>query len=370
MKLTNIRKITLVGDLHLGIKNNSIEWIQIQKDFLLDFLINKVDEDFDEDRDVLFLEGDVFHSRESINVRVHDEALTIFKKLSEKFKRGIYIIIGNHDVYYKDRNVVHSLKAISHIADNIHVFENPEIITINGSHNFLMLPWVEDTNRLNQIITDHKELCEYIVCHADIKGLRFNKWTKVEHGIEVDMLSSYKRVYAGHIHHRQEFKNVLYTGTPYQMDRGDRGNTKGFYQLDVSSQTLTEKFIENTNSPVYKKFDIFELLEMPANEVIEKLNNSFVDIMISVNFVNKFSVTRFLELISKSTHRKVEFFTYVDQTSDESTTVDFNPEDQFNVIDIFKSYLKTKDYSQTFKTELAQKFIEIHNLVKQQTSDE
>ena len=57
MKLTNIRKITLVGDLHLGIKNNSIEWIQIQKDFLLDFLINKVDEDFDEDRDILFLEG-------------------------------------------------------------------------------------------------------------------------------------------------------------------------------------------------------------------------------------------------------------------------------------------------------------------------
>jgi hypothetical protein len=110
---------------------------------------------------------------------------------------------------------------------------------------------------------------------------------------------------------------------------------------------------------------------MPADEVIEKLNNSFVDIMISVNFVNKFSVTRFLELISKSTHRKVEFFTYVDQVTDESSiAVDFDPEDQFNVIDIFKSFLRTKSYSQTFKTELAQKFIEIHNLVKQQATDE
>ena len=86
--------------------------------------------------------------------------------------------------------------------------------------------------------------------------------------------------------------------------------------------------------------------------------------MISVNFVNKFSVTRFLELISKSTHRKVEFFTYVDQVTDESTSTDFNPEDQFNVIDIFKSYIKTKDYSQTFKTELAQKFIEIHKQIR------
>jgi DNA repair exonuclease SbcCD nuclease subunit len=372
MKLNNINKIFLVGDLHLGIRNNSVEWADIQKDFLLEVLPKTAqDNGFNPDTDILILEGDIFHSRESINVRIQNDSMEIFEKLSKIFKRGIFIILGNHDVYYKDRNVVHSLKSISHIADNIHVFENPEIITINGSHNFLMLPWVEDTARLNQIITDHKDLCEYIVCHADIKGLRFNKWTKVEHGIEVDMLTSYKRVYAGHIHHRQEFKNVLYTGTPYQMDRGDRGNTKGFYQLDVTTPTLTEEFIENTHSPVYKKFDIFELLEMPADEVIEKLNNSFVDIMISVNFVNKFSVTRFLELISKSTHRKVEFFTYVDQVSDESSTaVDFDPEDQFNVIDIFKSFLRTKDYSQTFKTELAQKFIEIHNLVKQQATDE
>lgn len=370
MKLNNIRKITLVGDLHLGIKNNSVEWLQIQKDFLLEFLLNKVDEDFDEDRDVLFLEGDIFHSRESINVRIHDEALTIFKKLSEKFKRGIYIIIGNHDVYYKDRNVVHSLKAISHIADNIHVFENPEILTINGTHNFLMLPWVEDVNRINQIITDHKDLCDYIVCHADIKGLRFNKWTKVEHGIEVDTLASYKRVYAGHIHHRQEFKNVLYTGTPYQMDRGDRDNIKGHYELTLTSDSITEKFIQNTQSPVYKKFDIYELLEMPVEEVISSLNNAFVDVMISVNFVNKFPVTRFIEAVSKSTHRKIEFFTYVDQVKDETVASDFNPEDQFNVIDIFKSFLRSREYSQTFKTDLARKFVEIHNLVKQESSHE
>lgn len=368
MNLTNIRKINLVGDLHLGIKNNSIEWLEIQKEFLLDFLINKVDEDFDQDRDVLFLEGDIFHSRESINVRIHDEALTIFKKLSEKFKRGVYIIIGNHDVYYKDRNVVHSLKAISHLADNIHVFEKPEVLTINSTHNFLMLPWVEDSNKITEIIKNNAALCEYIVCHADIKGLRFNKWTKVEHGLEVNDLASYTRVYSGHIHHRQEFKNVLYTGTPYQMDRGDRDNVKGFYQLDLTSSTIVETFIENTCSPVYKKYDILELLELSTTEVVNLLSNAFVDIMISVNFVNKFSVTRFLEAISKAKYRKIEFFTYVDQVTDEATT-DFNPEDQFNILDIFKSYLKSKDYPISFKTDLAKKFIEIDKLVKEQSID-
>ena len=78
----------------------------------------------------------------------------------------------------------------------------------------------------------------------------------------------------------------------------------------------------------------------------------------------------FLELISKSKHRKVEFFTYVDDIADDKTSVDFNPEDQFNVIDIFKSFIKSRDYSQTFKTDLARKFIEVHGLVKQERGDE
>ena len=262
-------------------------------------------------------------------------------KLSQKFKRGIYIIIGNHDVYYKDRNEVHSLKTLSHIADNIHVFENPTVLTINGSHNFLMLPWIEDLNRLSNTVNDYINLCQYIVCHADIKGLKFNKWTQVEHGIEIEALDSYKRVYGGHIHHRQATRNVLYTGTPYQMDRGDMGNSRGFYQLDVSTPELTEEFVLNDLSPTFVKFDIMTVLEMTLSEIEHSFKNNFVDIMINVNFANRFSVTRFLEEISSATHRKIEFFTYVDQNQAEAEmNAEFNPEEGFNITDIFKMYVK------------------------------
>ena len=363
MRLNNIRKIFLVGDIHLGIKNNSVEWIQIQKEFLLNFLINKVDEDFDENRDILIFEGDIFHSRESINVRVQNEAFEIFEILANKFKRGVYIILGNHDVYYKDNNEVNSLKSISHLSENIIIFEKPEILIINGKHNFLMLPWVENAQELSSIVSKHIGLCEYIICHADIKGASFDKWTKVEHGLDVKVIESYSRVWAGHIHRRQSFKNVVYTGTPYQMDRGDIGNDKGFYVLGVDGQ-LTEEFVPNTFSPVFTKYDAYDLMELSPIEIENLFKNSFVDIMISIKLVNNFSVSRFLDLISKSTHRKVEFFTYVDQDPESTQQVDFNPEDHLNTIDIFKSYLKTKDYTQSFKIELAKKFLEIHNSVK------
>jgi DNA repair exonuclease SbcCD nuclease subunit len=368
MKLNNIRKITLVGDLHLGIRNNSVEWLQIQKDFLLDFLLNEVDQDFDEDRDILILEGDIFHSRESINVRVHDEALKIFKELSDKFKRGVYIILGNHDVYYKDRNVVHSLKSIAQVAPNIKVFENPEVLSLNGTHNFLMLPWVEDTKRITELISDHKNICDYVICHADIKGVRFNRWTKVEHGVEVSDLYSYKRVYSGHIHIRQTLKNVLYTGTPYQMDRGDRDNTKGFYELLLTDSGITETFIENTASPVYKKFEIFEVLEWPLAKVMKEFENSFVDIMINTKFVNNFPVTRFLELLSKCSYRKIEFFTYLENSDESTETFDFDPEEPFNIVDIFKQYVKLQNYSRVQAVDIAKKFIELHQRVKNESN--
>ena len=112
-----------------------------------------------------------------------------------------------------------------------------------------------------------------------------------------------------------------------------------------------------------------KVLEMTLDEIAEHFKNNFVDLMINVNFANRFSVTRFLEEISEISHRKIEFFTYVDQTQAEAEmNSEFNPEEGFNITDIFKMYVKSRDYSQDFKSDLAKKFIEIHQLVKQENS--
>ena len=366
MKLDNIRKIHLVGDLHLGIKNNSIEWLDIQKQWLLEEFINQVNLDFDEDRDILMLEGDIFHSRESVNIRIQTEVFGIFSQLAKKFKRGVFIILGNHDVYYKDKNDVNSVKSLTYLADNIHVFEKPELLSINKVHPFLMLPWVEDYTRLAGIVEDYTDSAKYIVCHADVKGLTLNKFAKVEHGLELNALKSYNRVYAGHIHIRQEKKNLLYTGTPYQMDRGDRDNQKGHYILDVSGPEIVESFVPNLVSPTFLKLDMYDILEMTISEINQKFKNNFVDIMIDVSFANRLSITNFLEKIADSKYRKVEFFTYVgSQESDEAQTIEFDIQDEFNIGDIFSHYLNSKDYSQTVKDDLTQRFNQTFKKVKE-----
>jgi DNA repair exonuclease SbcCD nuclease subunit len=364
--LKDIRKIHLVGDLHLGIKNNAIEWLEIQKSFLLEDLIEKVDFDFDEARDILIFEGDIFHSRESVNIRIQNESFAIFAQLAKKFKRGVYIILGNHDVYYKDKNTVNSVKSLSYLSDNIHVFERSEILSINGKHNFLMLPWVDDYTRLAGIIEDNRDDADYIICHADIKGLTLNKWAKVEHGIELSALSTFKKVYSGHIHIRQEKANLLYTGTPYQMDRGDRDNQKGHYVLDVTGDQIIEEFLPNVKSPVFLKLDIFEILEMPLADIEKMFRNNFIDVMISVSFASKLSITSFLEKIQDTGYRKIEFFTYVDAKPEEQTTqVEFDLQDNFNINDIFSHYLTIQNYTEPVKEALTEKFLETLQKVRE-----
>ena len=88
MKLENIRKIFVLGDLHLGIRNNSVEWSEIQSQYLIDYFIKRIDDEgFDPATDILVQVGDWNHVRESTNVRIYKLSLKIAEVLTQKFKR-------------------------------------------------------------------------------------------------------------------------------------------------------------------------------------------------------------------------------------------------------------------------------------------
>ena len=339
MKLKNIRKIFLLGDLHLGIKNNSMEWSEIQSDFLLKFFLEKVEEEgFDPEQDVLFQAGDWNHVRESTNVRIHNLSLNIAREFCKKFKRGVYVILGNHDVYYKDRTDTHSLKGYDLMFNNFNIFEKPQTIEVN-SHRILMLPWIENVTDLKEAVKLHSS-AEYIMCHADVKGFNLNKMTKLSHGLEYDDLSSFKKVYSGHIHIRQSNHNVVYVGTPYEMDRGDRGNTKGFYVLDVSGKTITEKFVENTFSPKHIKPNILDVLNLNSDEIRSLFNNNFVDLSIESNFLDSFPIAKFTELIKNFGHRRLEFLEYSKDQAKTKSEIELNSSYEYNIFNILKEKLE------------------------------
>lgn len=363
MSLSGIRNIYLLGDLHLGVRNNSIEWFEIQKSFILDWFIPTIIKDgFDPEKDILFQAGDWNHVRESTNVRISNGSLEIFDILSKKFKKGIHIILGNHDVYYKDRNDIHSLKEINSIFNNIKIYENPEVLKIN-THNILMLPWEHDPNKLSSTVEKYSKTCDYVLCHADIKDFKLNKWAKVEHGIELSKLSAFKRIYSGHIHTRQENKNVLYIGTPYHLDRGDIDNTKGFYKLNLEGEDIKEYFFENTFSPKYIKYNLNDILNLSVKDIRKIFNNNFVDITISNDIAKTFPLTKFLDLL-KDGHRSLEFRPYSNEEEINIEKIKSADTYDYNIYEVLSNYIEMREIPKTLSNKIVTKFKEIHNELK------
>lgn len=368
MILNDIRKIFVLGDLHLGVRNNSMEWSEIQSDFLLGSFLQKVDEEgFDPEVDILVQVGDWNHVRESTNVRIHNLSLEIADRFCKKFKRGVYAILGNHDVYYKDRTDTHSLKGYDLMFKNFHIFEQPKVLTISG-RRFLMLPWEEDVAKLKSSLAINP--AEYVFCHSDFKGFELNKVTKLEHGLEYKDVSSFKKVYSGHIHIRQSNKNVLYVGTPYEMDRGDRGNQKGFYVLDLSGKQVEEKFIPNTISPLHIKRDISEILNLSLDQLKPLFKNNFVDITIESSFSSKFPLTQFTEMIKDFGQRRLEFFSYSNEQLKSKSEIELNSNYEYNIFSILEEKIKESNHPPEFSAKIFDSFKKIYDSLRNNKSYE
>ena len=364
--IENIRKVFILGDLHIGVRNNSKEWVEIQRNFLINHFVKLVDEEgFDPDRDILIQLGDWHHVRESMNVRVFHESLMIAETLCKKFKRGVFEIVGNHDVYYKDRTDVNSMTILDKTIDNFHVYEKTTVLNVNGQ-KFLMLPWIESVSEIKDEVLTHDD-CDYIFCHADVKTFALNRRMKLEHGLERKDLENFKHVFMGHIHIRQNKGNATYAGTPYELDRGDRGNTKGFYVLNLEDDSI--KFIKNLFSPVHVKYEALDILELTLTEAKEKFNNNFVDIMIDSELASKFPYADFAELIDNSKHRRLDFLPKPNSKSALESDVDLNQSYEYNIFNILDEKINAMKISSDAAGKIKGKFTQVYDSISADSAE-
>mgnify|MGYP000907403887 FL=1 len=85
-----------------------------------------------------------------------------------------------------------------------------------------------------------------------------------DHGLDSNnLLDKAKLVISGHFHLREHRKypndkSILYLGSPYEMDFGERGQVKGIYFLNT--ETLEVELLENQLTPKHIKIKVSNLL--------------------------------------------------------------------------------------------------------------
>jgi hypothetical protein len=93
-------------------------------------------------------------------------------------------------------------------------------------------------------------------------------------------------------------------GSPYHLSRGDIGNQKGIYTMDVETGTLD--FIPNTYSPVFQKIEIEKFVNMSPQEQNKALFGNYTDIMVNESDEHKYKMADIREILSKSGAKRAD----------------------------------------------------------------
>lgn len=260
-------KVLFFSDLHLGVHQDSQTWHKIALD--LAGWIRQVM--LDHKLDTIFFAGDVFHDRHEIGVNTLHVAKQFFDKLSDF---NIYLIPGNHDAFLSSTVEINSIEILKN--EKVHVFVKPTTIQV-GEKKVTFCPWKTDVSTLDSV--------DMLIGHFEIVNFKMNATKICDHGdSSTNLLEKAKSVVTGHFHFREQrnYDNgyVLYLGSPYEMDFGDRGQQKGVSIIDFNNDELTTEFVINDLTPKHHRIKISEILQKKYKDLPSLVANNIISLYV------------------------------------------------------------------------------------------
>lgn len=347
----NIDRVVFLSDIHLGLRNASIEWIENITSYFDNFFIPLIKKYKSKEAVALVIAGDFFDNRQHIDINVMNIGSQIMYKLSKEVE--VFILVGNHDIYKKKDTDITSLKLFD-MFDNVNVVYNVSQILLKGDKKMTLIPWVGDHKAETNLLTKHKN-DDFIIMHTDITGLSFDNGREIIDGANISVVETGK-VYSGHIHKRQENDKVVYLGSPYQLRRSDIGNNKGVYSIKFvekgSTYTTRQEFVTNDYSPKFLRIRIADILNLPLGNIKGIVENNYVDIVIKKKHMNEINLAKLMEAMDLCNTKKIEVI--LDKFDNESTQQEtIEVSNDLTITDIFNEKLNkfelTDDARETLK---------------------
>ncbi|HUS51087.1 MAG TPA: metallophosphoesterase, partial [Candidatus Paceibacterota bacterium] len=224
-------KILLTGDWHStkGIKAN----------ICINFLDYAHAYFKENNYDLLIVLGDIFDR--SANIK-NEAFVPLFMKLYEMHQDGIKMIfiLGNHDIYNIDNDsIVETFKPLGKVVKDY------EEIEFNGE-TFGFMPYTKDEDKVNSYPSNI-----ILFTHVPIADFSFdNAFHATEkHAFKRSLFERARLVFTGHFHRHQNWRNIIYVGSPFQQNRGETGQSKGFVTYDTETENW--EFVEYNDAPKY-----------------------------------------------------------------------------------------------------------------------
>jgi DNA repair exonuclease SbcCD nuclease subunit len=269
-------KFAILGDVHLGCRNDSPAFHELFESFYTNTFIPYLVE---HEIDTVFQLGDLFDQRKKVNFNTLAESKRYLFQPLENLGIKFHTLLGNHDLYFRESLSVSSSALLLNEFSNITVYENLTTIHLEDGTSIDIVPWIckENEEEYTQFIKESKsDLC---FGHFEIQNFAMYKNMESQHGIPASIFQRYEGVYSGHYHTKSSRDNVHYVGTPYEMTWSDYNDPKGFHVFDTATRqlefiespyTIFERHVYNDELNDYSKFDISEFQKKFIKVVVEK----------------------------------------------------------------------------------------------------
>lgn len=233
--------VAVISDTHCGARgSSSIFRAYMQYWYETEFFPNLEKEGI---KTILHL-GDFFDNRNSITVLDIDWVINWF---APKVVEGGYefiVILGNHDVAFKNTNKVHSLSVLKAAApNNVTVIEEPTYKRIDGQQ-YALIPWINNSNYDDTMSflsgLDDKENT-IVAGHFEFEGFKhYANSAPADHGMATEAFKDFQEVWSGHYHHKSKIGNVRYMGSAFHLNWQDYGDARGYHLYDPGALDFVE----------------------------------------------------------------------------------------------------------------------------------
>lgn len=239
-------------DIHFGKSNNST----LHNEDCLKFVEWFVEQGGLYDCDAAIFCGDWHHNRSTTNSQTLSYTLKALERLNMGFP-NVYFLIGNHDLYYRNRRDVSSV-AFARYLPNIHLINEP---TTMGDVTFCSWLVGDDPQTVSSMRS------KYCFGHLELGGFKLNNsliMPDIEGSLSMKHLRGFEEVYSGHYHRRQMREDeggtlVTYFGNTFPHDYSDvhEEDSRGMMILEWGEKP---QYLAWPDAPTYRYYSLSSVL--------------------------------------------------------------------------------------------------------------
>ena len=268
------RKVALITDTHFGVRKGSQIFHEYFQEFYRDTFFKALDE---HNIDTVVHLGDCFDVRKGIDYWSLDWAKTNFFDPLQQKGIELHLIVGNHDIFYRDNLSINSPVLNLREYDNISIYARPETANIKGT-NIFMVPWICTGNA--DKFAEELDATSADVCmgHLELAGFYANKDYQCQHGTDPKVFKKFSTVFSGHFHKKSTRGNITYLGNPYQLYWNDEGDIRGINPTRYKD-SYVKVIVEGSSSPIKLNRVVDKLYDVGIHDIkiVENIDISIDD---------------------------------------------------------------------------------------------